>query len=59
MGEMVKVLTAKPGTVFEDKYGGAEFTVEELARLAVPMMRTDTKEDCDKFFERFIPKASR
>ena len=59
MVEMNKVLAAKPGTVFEDKYGGADFTVEELAEFAVSMMRTDTKEDCDNFFERFVPKASR
>ncbi len=59
MGEMKNVITAKPGTIFVDKYGGADFTVEELATLVVSMMTTDTKEDCDKFFERFIPKVSR
>jgi len=56
MSSVNRVMTSKPGTVFVDKYGGAEFTVEELGSLFVSMMRTDSKETVEEFFDRFEKK---
>lgn len=55
---MQRIMTMKPETVLVDKYGGADFTVKELSSLIVSMMHTDTKEDIDRFLERFVPKLS-
>lgn len=58
MDHMQRIMTMKPETVLVDKYGGADFTVKELSSLIVSMMHTDTKEDIDRFLERFVPKLS-
>lgn len=57
-GAMARVLSAKPETVFIDKYSGAEFTAAEVAQLVSPMIHTDTKETIDEFCERFEVKPS-
>lgn|SRR3990167_261453 len=59
MDDMRRVLSMKPGTVVVDKYGGAAFTVEEVAALVVPMIGTDGKDEVDRFCERFEVKEDR
>jgi len=56
MSHMTRVLSMKPETIVVDKYGGAEFTVKEVAKLAMPILLTDSKKAADEFCERFERK---
>jgi hypothetical protein len=61
-GPMARVLSAKPETVYIDKYSGAEFTAKEIADLALCMLLTEasfSKEEIDRFCERFEPLANK
>ena len=57
MDHMKRIMTMRPETVLVDKYGGADFTVNELSAMIVYMMQTDTKEAINDFLERFVDKS--